>query len=81
MNGSHACGPAMQPMDCCSSHGVAAQKFVATKPPAPIKPLLTAYEFLSAPADAVWAEISGQRSSSVTVSPPPLFHLVSSLRI
>lgn len=81
MNGAHDCGPSMQPADCCRSHSDAAQKFVATKPPAPTKPLLTVSEFFLAPADAVSAEIAGHRSFSVTVSSPPLFLLVSSLRI
>lgn len=82
MHGNHDCGPAMQPADCCSSHSVAAQKFVATKPPSSAKPLLTACEFLPAPAaDTVPAEMAGHPSFRVTVSSPPLFLLVSSLRI
>lgn len=81
MHGAHDCGPAMQPADCCSSHSVAAQKFVATKPPSSAKPLLMACEFLPAPADTVLAEMAGYPTFRVTASSPPLFLLVSSLRI
>jgi hypothetical protein len=81
LNGDHDCGPAMQPADCCSSPSDATQKFVATKPSAPTKPLLTACEFFLVPAQSMSAEIAGQRFFSVTISPPPLFLLISSLRI
>ena len=81
MHGERDCGPAMQPADCCSSPTDAAQKFVATKPPAPTKPLLTACELFLAEAAPVPAEMVGHRAFRVTVSSPPLFLLISSLRI
>ena len=77
------CGAAMQAADCCSSASVLPDKFVATKPATSLKPLM-GLSFLPAAEPAAMSVATPSAAYHVgrlTSSSPPLFLLISSLRI
>ena len=79
--GDHDCGPAMR-ADCCKPTSSNAEKFIATKPAPTAKPIIA----LSYLATVTLAGLTSSPRTAATFAPPPsasppLFLLISSLRI
>jgi hypothetical protein len=81
--GQHDCGPSMQGEDCCSSSAASTEKFIAVKPAASVKPIVTlSFVPAAAPVASGARRLSSVSASvSLAVSSPPVFLLASSLRI